>query len=507
MPGRPHHTEKFRSCVEQVIAKGNSEDSAYAICTTQLQKAGEPIFEGAESRSAEEFDLLRDLNCGTGSGGFQPGNTCGAGDGESMGLAKHESVTTKTVTDDRLKESWQQLSVESKFVMGKGAKRSKELLGKKASLTKKGWVVEEGSKGTSKVTHFKSPKGYSKDKAENEFRSAQVSETILQTLEDTEVRHLHLLGATGLARKIIEAGKNWLVVPVVALMEGVIHAVNASTPEFVPLATLQKAAATWNGKPVTLGHPKRDGKQCSAEAPDILEAHGIGVIKNSRVEGSKLLQEVWIDCERARKLHPEMLARLEANKTEEVSVGAFVVTDGKASNHNGKAYQASWIDAAGDHLAFLPGGRGACSVAMGCGSHRAAAHLVCAEAIETVSDAVLEALETLGTAEPTALRTAIGARNSSKDAKMIQTMHDHAVSLGAQCDRGNYETAEEVKPCSCHKHDDKILEDRPIKFEGGRYVLYSQDGQRKLAEHGSMVEAKAHAQAISLALAQRVAGA
>ncbi len=33
---------------------------------------------------------------------------------------------------------------------------------------------------------------------------------------------------------------------------------------------------------------------------------------------------------------------------------------------------ASWVYADGDHLAFLPGGRGACSVASGCGTHRAA---------------------------------------------------------------------------------------------------------------------------------------
>jgi hypothetical protein len=199
----------------------------------------------------------------------------------------------------------------------------------------------------------------------------------------TELRQLHLLGATGLARTVIEAGKEWLVLPVVALMEGVIHAVNAMTPEFVPLATLQKAAASWNGKPVTLGHPKRDGKQCSAEAPEVREAHGIGEIRNSRVEGTKLLQEAWIEKARAKKLHPEMFARLEANKTEEVSVGAFVATDGVASSYNGRDYKATWTEASGDHLAFLPGGRGACSVAMGCGTHRAAMR-VCEDALEPV---------------------------------------------------------------------------------------------------------------------------
>src|SRR4051812_4790287 len=31
-----------------------------------------------------------------------------------------------------------------------------------------------------------------------------------------------------------------------------------------------------------------------------------------------------------------------------------------------------------------------------------------------------------------------GARNNSKDAKMIQQMHDHSVSLGAKCDDAGY---------------------------------------------------------------------
>lgn len=246
MPGdRKHHTDKFRSCVEQVIASGKSEDSAYAICTTSLQDAGEPIFEAAE------------------------------------------------------------------------------------------------------------------------------------------MQQLHLLGATGIARTEIEDGKEYLVVPVVALMEGVIHAVNADTPEFVSFETLERAAATWNGRPVTLGHPMRGGKQCSANHPEVLAAHGIGMIRNSHVDAAskKMLQEAWIEKAKAKKLHPEMYDRLLQNKTEEVSVGAFVVTDKLPGDHNGKAYKASWLETTGDHLAFLPGGRGACSVAMGCGTHRAAMR-VCEDHLE-----------------------------------------------------------------------------------------------------------------------------
>lgn len=189
---------------------------------------------------------------------------------------------------------------------------------------------------------------------------------------NAEERSLHLLSALGQVRSVVEGALEYLVVPVVALMEGVIHAVNAETPEFVPLTTLRKAAESWNGRPVTLGHPKRDGKQCSAQDPGIIASHGIGNIRNSRVDGKKLLCEAWVEKAKAKRLHPDMYQRLLDGGTEEVSVGALVVTDKIPGTLNGKPFMASWVSAEGDHLAFLPGGRGACSVEMGCGTHRAA---------------------------------------------------------------------------------------------------------------------------------------
>jgi Zn finger protein HypA/HybF involved in hydrogenase expression len=197
-----------------------------------------------------------------------------------------------------------------------------------------------------------------------------------------DLRALHLHRALGTAKIETINGREHLIVPVIALMEGVIHAVNAETPEFVPLSTLQKAAASWNGKPVTLGHPKKDGKQCSAAGQDIIDSHGLGFIRNSRVEGTKLLQEACIDKVKAKQLDPDMWQRLLEDKWEEVSVGAFVVTDNKPGKYtNGKAFNGTWLDTAGDHLAFLPGGRGACSIEMGCGAHRAAMR-VCEAGLE-----------------------------------------------------------------------------------------------------------------------------
>ncbi len=198
-----------------------------------------------------------------------------------------------------------------------------------------------------------------------------------------EARTLHLLGALGQARTEMIGSREYLVVPVVALMEGVIHAVNAETPEFVPFEMLKKAAESWNGKPVTLGHPKKDGKQCSAQDDGIIASHGMGTIRGMHVDAltKKMLGEALVEKSRAKKLHPDMYADLVDGKSVEVSVGAMVVTDKTAGAFNGKPFKASWTMAEGDHLAFLPGGRGACSLEMGCGAHRAAMR-VCAGGME-----------------------------------------------------------------------------------------------------------------------------
>lgn len=299
----------------------------------------------------------------------------------------------------------------------------------------------------------------------------------------SELRQVHLRGATSAASTQRLDGREYLVVPVVALMDGVIHAVNAKTPERVTVATLEKAAHTWNGKPLTLGHPVRDGRQCSANDPKIIEAQSFGFIANSHVKGQKMLQHAWCDVAKLEMLgQHELLKRLREEKMCEVSVGAFVVTDAVAGEHNGKAFKATWLEGevSGDHLAFLPNGIGACSIEMGCGAHRAAecVHLVTAEGFEFAKAAGVYAtidqhpvsehhdihaggrtrtylskdrtkMKGLSVSEDVELfdqfRAAIGKRNNATDQQMIQTVHDHAASLGAECDSQNVRFMSAIK--------------------------------------------------------------
>lgn len=196
----------------------------------------------------------------------------------------------------------------------------------------------------------------------------------LSTLEDAPYL-VHLRGATGLTRMERHDGKDYLVVPVIALMEGVVQAINAPHAEFVPGSLLSAAPNQWDGRPVVLGHPTDGTRQISANRPKVLEAQGIGFLNETRCLNGKLLTEAWIDvqkCERLGNQGREVLRKLNGAEPVEVSVGAFVNTLAGAGEYKGKKYAARWASIASDHLAFLPLGRGACSLEMGCGALRAA---------------------------------------------------------------------------------------------------------------------------------------
>lgn len=184
----------------------------------------------------------------------------------------------------------------------------------------------------------------------------------------------HLEAKTGKHRYETLNGKKFLVVPVLALKQEVIHAVNAKMPEFVPIDSLKVAAQSWNGRPCVVHHPTdEDGDQISANSPAVMEERAFGTIYYSHVNGENLGMEAWVDEERLQQLgEHEMLEDLQNDVPVGVSVGAYVRTEPRMGAYKGNQYKAVWRQVNGDHLAFLPRGVGACSLDMGCGTARAA---------------------------------------------------------------------------------------------------------------------------------------
>ena len=171
-------------------------------------------------------------------------------------------------------------------------------------------------------------------------------------------------------------GRDFIVIPVVALVEGVRHAGNAAHPELVPARAFGRYVGTWNGRPVVVDHPvNAEGYAIMAHDVEVLERSYLGEIMNAHIDDGKLLVEVWLDTEAIKvcssDLVAEMWKRLTKGEVVEVSVGAIVETIEKEGKYLGKKYKGEWDRVYPDHLAFLSGNQiGACSIEDGCGTFR-----------------------------------------------------------------------------------------------------------------------------------------
>lgn len=302
-------------------------------------------------------------------------------------------------------------------------------------------------------------------------------------------RHLHLIGATGTLRTTEWNKREHLVVPVVALVEGVIWASNAETPEFVPAEELAITPQQWNGRGAFAGHPRDNNTQVTANTPRTLE-RSIGTIFNTasaeRILKTRRLEfEVFIDLEKARSVGPAeeaVVDRLLAGERVEVSVGAYVDTEDKDSQFNGKEYHAVWHNIVSDHIAFLAEGEeGACSVAAGCGAPRAAIrHLVTAQGIQR--EGKMEQLKAGATREE--LTAYLQARDAAKGASHRDV--ERAIDNALRATEPGYMGIEDVYP------DDKsviyyVMPGEQWKVKRRGYSM-TNEGQAVLADDAEEVQ-------------------
>lgn len=264
-------------------------------------------------------------------------------------------------------------------------------------------------------------------------------------------------------------GRDHLVVPIIALVEGVVRASNSEGPELAPAAVFNRVVQAWDGRPIFLGHPMVDGKPVRGNTPDILPS-SIGKVLNAKAKGRKLTMEAWIDVEKANQTEEgrNLLARAEAGEPVEVSTGLLVRTENEEGEYDGEPYESVWRETFPDHLAMLSEREiGACSFAMGCGLRAASRYRITEEGMELMAeekdkrtfldwlkdlvsgDAKLESFESEleGLNEFKDLK---GAEFSSKNKSKIQSIHDQTVALGAQC-AAPAEPKAMSKPCGCHK--------------------------------------------------------
>lgn len=166
-------------------------------------------------------------------------------------------------------------------------------------------------------------------------------------------------------------GVKYLVAPMTMMVEGVHN--GSGGPLLYLRDDLRNSVQAWNHMPIVLYHPTRNGQGVSARDPDILNQRGLGLVLNASYveDDNELRAEAWFNVTKVEAVAPDIIKNLEAEKPTELSTGLSGVIENKEGKF-GEGDDA--VDYVGivrnhspDHLAILPGSRGACSNDAGCG--------------------------------------------------------------------------------------------------------------------------------------------
>lgn len=157
--------------------------------------------------------------------------------------------------------------------------------------------------------------------------------------------------------------KKHLIVPVVMMTQGVRSGSKGAILHKEDV--MANSVEEWNGIPVTVQHPRnQEGHYISANSNGVTH---VGFIRNARVTNGKLLGEACLNETALMAASSLAHSTIVAGRQLEVSIGAFTSEVAEVGEYNGVSYEAVTEAYTPDHLALLPGGRGACGWADGCG--------------------------------------------------------------------------------------------------------------------------------------------
>ena len=171
-------------------------------------------------------------------------------------------------------------------------------------------------------------------------------------------------------------GRSHLVIPVIALVEGVFQASNVPFPELMPAGAMMESLDSWNGRAIVVDHPSKEGFLVSANSPEVHDQEVIGTTFSAagKKRGTKLFLEAWVDEEKVKSLggrFSKAIKRLEAGEEVEVSTGFMARSFFLEGSFEGKNFERVISDIRPDHLALLSeGSKGAFSWETGAGAPR-----------------------------------------------------------------------------------------------------------------------------------------
>lgn len=160
-------------------------------------------------------------------------------------------------------------------------------------------------------------------------------------------------------------GTEYLLVPVVMMVEGVHH--GSAGAIYHSADELGKNVEMWEGMPVTISHPEINGQYVSAQNEIVQANWAVGYVTEPKMVNNKLTAKVCLSVQRLVALSPETLEAVKSGQIMEVSVGIFSDDEEVEGDWNGEHYTKIARNHRPDHLALLPGETGACSCDDGCG--------------------------------------------------------------------------------------------------------------------------------------------
>lgn len=160
-------------------------------------------------------------------------------------------------------------------------------------------------------------------------------------------------------------GREHIVAPLSLIVPGVLN--GSAGPLYYPADEIAKNPTAWNGMPIVVYHPTRNGSNITARDPDILDTQGVGIVLRSKISKGRLVAEGWFDVAALTRIDNRILNALEAGEQIELSTGLYTVNDPMPGTYNGREYTYVARNYQPDHLAILPDQVGACSIQDGCG--------------------------------------------------------------------------------------------------------------------------------------------
>jgi len=168
----------------------------------------------------------------------------------------------------------------------------------------------------------------------------------------------------GSLRYVTEGSTNYLVLPTVAVVEGVLN------DSLVLMKDLETSLDGWE-VPIVINHPlNAKGEPISAKSDNVMH---FGLFRNATIDNGKMKGESWFDIGKAAKANGDaarVLNQLQSGRMIEVSTAYFADLDQTPGSFGGKPYKFLTKAILPDHLAFLPDHQGACSIQDGCGVPR-----------------------------------------------------------------------------------------------------------------------------------------